>query len=67
MISRDFVRKSVMQRRMDLAAAQVDRLIDDAVRMLGNLVHYKNGGSHEDEDVITAVLVIGQDKQEEPL
>lgn len=63
MISRQYVRTRVMDQRADLSVGVVDRLIDDAVRMLANLVHYRNGGSHEDDDVVTAVLVIGQDIQ----
>ena len=55
-----------MHLRQDLHAEQVDHFIDDAVRLLGNLVHYQNGKSHEDEDVVTTVLVIAQDKQEQP-
>lgn len=64
MISRIYVRKAVLEARPDLGIPQIDRLIDDAVRMLGNLVHYRHRGSHEDNDVVTAVLVIGQDIQE---
>lgn len=63
MISREQVRYRVMLLRADLSAEQTDKLIDDAVRMLSNLIHYRNGGSHEDDDVVTAVLVIGQDVQ----
>jgi len=62
-MNRKFVQRVVLLKRPDLTAEQVDNLIDDAARMIGNLVHYR-GGAHEDDDVITAVLVIGQDKQE---
>ena len=62
MISRQFVKRQVEKARLDLSAECVDRLIDDAVLMLSNLIHYKNGATHE--DVVTAVLVIGQDVQE---
>lgn len=63
MLRRHFVQTLVMRQRPDLTVEQIDWLIDDAVRMLGNLVHYKHNGSHEDEDVAAAVLVIGQDVQ----
>jgi hypothetical protein len=64
MMSRNYVTALVQQQRPDLSVEQISRLIDDAVRMLGRLIHYGNGGAHEDDDVVTAVLVIGQDKQE---
>lgn len=60
MISRDFVRRRIMEQRADLPVEVVDRLIDDAVRLLSNLIHYNNGRSHVDDDVATAALMIGQ-------
>lgn len=63
MLSRQFVRTKIMQLRPDFRTEQVDQFIDEAVRLLGNLVHYRNGGPHEDDDVVTTVLVIRQDIQ----
>lgn len=63
MINRNFVRARIIEARPDLSGPDVDRFIDNAVRLLANLIHYKNGANHEDEDVVTAALVIGQDIQ----
>lgn len=63
MISRDYCTRMMLKARPDLNGEHAQRLIDDAVRLLSNLIHYKNGGSHGDDDVVTAALMIGQDKQ----
>jgi hypothetical protein len=63
MISRQYVTQRLWKFRPDLTQGQIDRFIDDAVRLLGNLVHYKHNMNHEDDDVVTAALMIGQDKQ----
>ena len=60
---RQFVLDAIMKQRQDLTVEQVERLIDVALRLLGNLVHYRSGGTHVEDDVITTVLVIAREAQ----
>jgi hypothetical protein len=38
--------------------SDVEKLIPDAERILGNLIHYRSGGKHEDEDLAYVIRVL---------
>lgn len=64
-VARDRIKASIMKQRMDLSERAVERLVDDAVTLLGNLVHYRHGGAHEESDLVRTAITIGQDIQED--
>jgi hypothetical protein len=58
MINRNFIIKAIQDVRTDLPLVEVNKLVEDAQRVLGNLVHYKHGGTHEDSDIATLALTL---------
>lgn len=49
----------ILRRRLPNASdEEIIELRDTAIRLLGNLVHYRGHGSHEEEDVVRAAMAL---------
>ncbi len=55
-MNRDYVHMQLVTRGVELG--RIDQLITEAVHLLGNLVHYKHRGRHEDEDIVMAAFAL---------
>jgi hypothetical protein len=42
-----------------VAEAEVERLYDVSTRLLGNLVHYRDGGNYQTDDILMVMTTLG--------
>lgn len=62
-LSKALLIRAVQLHCRDLSAADAAKHIEEAQRIIENLIHYKHG-KHEDEDIVTvAVALVPKDKQ----
>ncbi len=56
--SRQFVFDMIRREWPNLPSTFINKVVDDAQTLLGDLVHYETGKMHEGEDILAAALAL---------